>query len=227
MISKHWPFILALFVVSGLPLGALAVSQGWTDLSDKVYELVLLPWTAALLWGVQQRESGFQVSVLHSVWQGIRLTPRLLWYQILTGLALVASALCFVIPAIYVGVSISVGAALAIGCNRSADDAITQSCKLTRDYFWKLLAFWLALGAFLGAGALSSFALLESLEYSGFLNPEHRQGWPEALFEILFVSQFQAICNLAGLAALRQLLTNLNPEQEAEPIGLNPTQEVE
>jgi len=220
---RHFVFILSLYLLGGFPIGALVTATGWCAPEARVTDLLMVPWLAASIWGVQQRESGWSGRVRQSLWQGLKLTPQLLWFQIISGLCLILSALCFILPAIYVWVSLSIGAALISGFNRSVDSAVTESFILTKSHFWKMLLFWLALIATLALVAVGNMSVLETLQYTGMVRETQIAGWPTKLFELFLHAQLLVGSHLAGLAALKQLM--ISPECVEEPdLGFIPAE---
>ncbi|MBN9417461.1 MAG: hypothetical protein J0I12_18580 [Candidatus Eremiobacteraeota bacterium] len=182
----------------------------------------MLPWTVSFLWGIQQRESGYQAGLLRSAWQGICLLPRLVGYLLMSGLALLCSAICLILPAVYVWVSLSVGAALAIGYGHTVEDVMSRSFELTKQHFWKLLFFWMVFGAFTGFLMIGSLSVPQTLEFAGFAGPSTLHGWPTAVWEFCVQAQLMALGHIAGLAILKQLLSRGEPEDASGETGLNP-----
>lgn len=213
-------------MVLGLPLGGVSVAYGWTEF-NRVNSFLLLPWAISFLWGIQQRESGHRASLLQSAWQGIRLWPRMLGFQFISGLALICATICLLFPAVYVWVSLSVGTALIVAHGQTVDATMTRSFELTKPHFWRLLFFWVCFGALSGFLMFGSLSLLDTLEFLGLVGASKFQGWPTSLWTLLVEAQLVALGHLAGMAVLRQILPGSELPENLGALGLNPVVEAE
>ncbi|MBT9586633.1 hypothetical protein IV102_25035 [bacterium] len=219
---RHFIFVLSLSLICIPPVGAIVT---WLDRKEGPFGglvgLLLIPWLAALLWGVQQRENGQQFGIWRSLWQGLKLSPRLLGVRFLSGICILSSTLMLILPGIYACVVLSLSSALALTQDRAADRSINESYDLTREHFWKLLGFWLALGGLLLLALLGHCGLTGALLFSGLADHAAVSGPLPRLVYLVGSYQGVALFHLAGLAALQQLTREQQPVGEISP-GLTP-----
>ena len=220
---RHFIFILGLSLLWVLPIAALSTCG---DPFSRLTNLLMTPWSAALIWGVSEREKGHSGGLLQSLWRGLKFTPRLLGLSLLAGLCILASAFMFLLPAVYAWVSLSLSTALAVAYDRPVDNAINDSYKLCRGHFWKLLGFWLAFGGILLLILVGHLGLWGATELSGLVDGLAMVGWLPQMVYCLLVCQGMAAGHLAGLAALQQLTPSQQPVEEYA-LGLTPVSQID
>lgn len=204
--GRHFAFVLTLSLLYLLPMVTFFSQTYWQQTPiNWLLDLCLIPWLAALLWGIDRREKGQAAGPWQSLRRGFQLWPRLLGLQMINAACLLFAAVMFLLPVAYAWVTLCLGPALAVVEDQPADKAFGESYELTQNHFWKLLQFWLALGGLLLLLLIGHIGLGSTLVLSGLADiPTMIGPVPQIVYSMLGY-QAVAAAHLAALAALHQL----------------------
>ena len=138
--------------------------------------------------------------------KGLRAWPRMLWTQIVYGMAVLLALLAFVFPAVFVGVRLLFADAVTVLEGTSGGESLKRSFQLTAGNFWRLFALFLVT---LGAIFLGFFFTESISEQTAYYVPPYVQASIAAALNILgqLLAPVQTLVLVAAYFAGKRRLT--------------------